>query len=106
MGRIERVLPSTCFYSRQTLLELRERVLDNSPQDTLLLENIPQELIKSKRSRKPGRRGGVKNRLRRRFNRPPLPSIVFTNLRSLSNKVDTIRAYSRYCNEFREASLL
>lgn len=56
--------------------------------------------------KKRGRRGGIRNRLWRRFNRPPLPSIRHTNLRSLSNKVDAIQTYTRYCNEFREASLL
>lgn len=45
------------------------------------------------RKRKRGRRGGVRQRLRRRgFRRLPLPSIILGNVQSLRNKIDELQA--------------
>ncbi|KAJ8364456.1 hypothetical protein SKAU_G00132870 [Synaphobranchus kaupii] len=60
----------------------------------VFLDNIPPELRRPVARRKRGRRGGIRNRLRRRYTRPPLPSIILSKLRSLNNKVDEIRAYA------------
>lgn len=100
-------MPSARPYSRERLLELNFTMTHEmrTAQVRDLFEDIPPELVRTKRKKR-GRRGGIRSRLRRRFNRPPLPSIVFSNLRSLNNKVDMIRSHTRYCNEFREASLL
>ena len=56
--------------------------------------------------RKRGKKGGVRQRVRRRGNRPPLPTITMANLRSISNKIDEIRGSARYICDFRESSLL
>lgn len=75
----------TCSYSREALLALQPELTRETTSSHLyrsVLDNIPQELIRTNRRKKRGRRGGIRNRLRRRFNRPPLPSIVLTNLRS------------------------
>ena len=47
--------------------------------------------------RKRGRRGGVRERLRRRNNRPPLPSIILSNVRSLTPKLDELRVNLKSC---------
>ncbi|KAK2187207.1 hypothetical protein NP493_175g02033 [Ridgeia piscesae] len=58
------------------------------------------------KKRKRGRRGGVKNRLRRRPAKPPLPSVVFANVQSLYNKIDELHAKCRYDNVYREACVM
>ncbi|KAK0147403.1 hypothetical protein N1851_013129 [Merluccius polli] len=72
----------------------------------MLLDYIPPELRRPTGRRKRGRRGGIRNRLRRRHTRPPLPSIILSNVRSLNNKIDDLRTHARYCSDFREASLM
>ncbi|KAL2103161.1 hypothetical protein ACEWY4_000029 [Coilia grayii] len=90
------------IYSRDSLLALRH--LPTLPPPPFL-SDIPAELRRPTR-RKRGRRGGIRNRLRRRYTKPPLPAIILSNLRSLNNKIDDLRTHARYCSEFREASLL
>ncbi|KAJ4929052.1 hypothetical protein JOQ06_004673 [Pogonophryne albipinna] len=68
------------LYDRECLLSLQRRA---APEPGLL-DYVPEELLK--RPRKRGRRGGIKHRLHRRCNKPPLPSILFSNVRSLRNK--------------------
>ena len=102
-------------YSREILLQVRysatqsqRTAWDRDARRTPgLLDQIPPELRKPPgRRKKRGRRGGVRRRLRARHTKPPLPSIILTNLRSINNKLDEIQAYTRYCSVFREASLL
>ena len=64
--------------------------------------DIPAEAKRRKR----GRKGGVRVRLRRRSFRPPLPSVITGNCRSLRNKMDELKACVNYRNEYRESSLL
>ena len=61
---------------------------------------------RSTQRRKPGRRGGIRRRLRQRKFRPALPSMILANLRSIQNRIEEIRRYARYSFEFREAALL
>ena len=63
---------------------------------------IPPEL----RPRKRGRRGGVRSRLRRRPFRPPLPSIILSNVRSLRNKMDLLHARCRMERAFRDICII
>ena len=65
-------------------------------------ENFPREI----QPRKRGKKGGIRQRLRKRGFKPPLPSIMFGNVRSLSNKSDELRANVRFLHEYREACLL
>ena len=58
------------------------------------------------KSRKRGRRGGVRRRCQRRGKRLPLPSIVLANVRSLQNKIDEIRACNSYCNAYKNCSMM
>lgn len=56
--------------------------------------------------KKRGSRGGVRERLKRRGSRHPLPVITFSNVRSLSNKMNELTAKIQYDNEFRQSSLI
>lgn len=58
------------------------------------------------KTRKRGRKGGVRERLKRRRTRPFLPELVVGNARSLNNKIDELRACCKHLNEYRCASLL
>lgn len=92
-------------YGRDWLLSLRRKV---TPEPGLL-DHVPEELLRQRggnRPRKRGRRGGIKLRLRRRATRPPLPSILFGNVRSLRNKMEELRLNTKACNEYRESCLM
>lgn len=61
----------------------------------------------SKRNR--GRRGGVRQRLKRlsgKQRHPPLPSIMLANVRSLRNKLDELQANTKYQWAYKEANLI
>ncbi|CAL8282323.1 unnamed protein product [Gadus morhua 'NCC'] len=51
---------------------------------------------RSTQRRKPGRRGGIRRRLRQRKFRPALPSMILANLRSIQNRIEEIRRYARF----------
>ncbi len=80
-------------YSSESLLALRH--LGDTPPD-----HLPKE-VKGKSSdhvhpkRKRSRRGGVRQRLRRRGNKTPLPSMILSNVRSLYSKIDELRLNAR-----------
>lgn len=58
------------------------------------------------RPRKGGRRGRVRQHLLRRGNRPPLPSMILSNARSLRTKIDELQINTKACFEYHTASLL
>lgn len=53
-----------------------------------------------------GSRGGVRDRLRRRPFRPPLPSIILANVRYLRNKMDQLHAKCQGERLFRDACII
>ena len=53
-----------------------------------------------------GKCGGLWNRIRARRSDPPLPTIVFGNVRSLINKMDELRASTRYLREYHGSCLM
>ncbi len=59
-----------------------------------------------RRRRKRGKRGGLHARLKARANRPPLPSLLLANVRSLENKLDELRARITSQREVRECCAL
>ena len=73
-------------------LDLTNKHLDNNRQQTRL--------------RKRGRKGGVRQRLRIRTTRPPLPSMSLSNTRSLKPKMDELRRQANVCYELREACVM
>ena len=52
--------------------------------------------FKPKRKKKRGSRGGVRNILKKRGCRLPLPAITLSNVRSLQNKMDELSALTKY----------
>ncbi|KAK1790079.1 hypothetical protein P4O66_002384 [Electrophorus voltai] len=58
----------------------------------------------SKRPR--GKRAGVRNRLRARAHRAPLPSILLANVQSLDNKLDNLRARMKFQRDILDCNLL
>ena len=85
-------------YSRVELLQLRSSILCNAKPAV----NLPPEI----RPRKRGRRGGARTRLRKRPFRPPLPSMVLANVRSLRNKIDLLHAKCQVERAFRDACII
>ena len=61
---------------------------------------------RNSRSRKCGKKGGIKSRCRKRGYRVPLPTIMVGNLRSIRNKTDELEACTRYLSEYRESGML
>lgn len=96
-------LPTNIQYSRQFLYDIAA-----APASKVVPTNLPdwiptRENVEVPSPRRRGKRGGVRNRLRKRGFRPSLPVITLSNVRSLHNKVDEIRALKRYCNYFRNS---
>ncbi|XP_033111259.1 uncharacterized protein LOC117112300 [Anneissia japonica] len=56
--------------------------------------------------RKRGRRGGVRQRLKRRTFNPPLPSIIMFNARSIREKLEELTVNTTTLREFRDACLI
>ena len=75
-----------------TNLDLDENVCLNELGALDVLLTPDQALIPRTRKRKQwwkrGRRSGILTRLRRRANRPPLPSVLWANVQTLENKLD------------------
>lgn len=91
-------------YTREAQLLLSPRSVDFNP--IVDLVELKWNSDQHRRPRKRGRRGGVLQRLRRRSNRPPLPSIILGNARSLRTKMDELRINARSCFEYRDLSLM
>ncbi len=61
--------------------------------------------VKNK-SKKRRSRWGVRQRVKRRGNKPPLPVITLTNVRSINNKLDELAAKMEFDCDFRTSNLL
>ncbi len=53
-----------------------------------------------------GKSAGILNRLRNRAHSPPLPSILLTNVQSLENKMDDLRARISFQQDIRDCNIL
>ncbi len=103
--RQDTTLVSLLNYTRDQLLLLRHSYTSASPLPRELLVQSPTEGCR-RRARKRGKCSGVRQRLRRRAIRPPLPSILLYNACSLKNKVEELRVNTRSLHEYRESCLL
>ena len=63
---------------------------------------LPKDICERKR----GKKGGVRQRLRKLGCKPYLPSLILGNVRSLQNKMEELCANVKYANEYRSASLM
>ncbi len=98
--RTEAKLP--LCYTRDALLSLRSTGT-TPPVD---LPKVVRAQPARNRQWRRGRRGGVRQRLRRRRNRPPLPCMILSNVRSLRSKIDELRTNTRVCCKYRESSVM
>ncbi|KAK0135719.1 hypothetical protein N1851_028396 [Merluccius polli] len=85
-------------YGRDELLLHRASLWSNLKPAVVL----PSEL----KPRKRGKRGGIRSRVRRRPFRPPLPTIIMSNVRSLRNKMDLLHARCRFERAFRDICII
>ena len=99
-------------YSRDTLIFLQTVTVPTC------FDTVPDELKRNdddrtdrQRKRRRGCRGGVMRRLRRNKTRPPLPSMILANVRSIrpngsNNNFDELELNSRFMTEYRDSCLL
>ena len=97
-------------YERQTLLDINNAFSHPCPcinipadLDPAAVNTTNPRLSTTSKLRKRGRRGGVRNRIRRRKYKPFVPSVIFGNCRSIHNKIDELRANCRFLHQYREA---
>ncbi|CAB1313338.1 unnamed protein product [Coregonus sp. 'balchen'] len=76
------------------------------PDPELACINCCSTKSKSETKKKRGSRGGVRNRLRRRGSRHPLPVITLSNVRSLNNKLNELAARATFEEDFRRKTWL
>lgn len=100
--------PGRLTYSRDFLLELRDLHVESA--NTLPCTNtIPLEILrlqKLKRSRwRRGSGGRIRNRVKRRGTRIPLPAIILSNVRSLRNKTEELSTLIRSDLDYQQASI-
>ena len=67
---------------------------------TLANSTLPKDICKRKR----GKKGGVKQRLRKLGCKPYLPSLILGNVRSIQDKMEELCENVKYSNEFHSAS--
>ena len=69
---------------------------------TFASSTLPRDICKRTR----GKKGGVKQRLRKLVCKTYLPSLILGNVRSIQDKMEELCANVKYANEFRSASLM
>ncbi|GFR64748.1 endonuclease domain of the non-LTR retrotransposon LINE-1, partial [Elysia marginata] len=78
----------------------------NRPSVNVNKNNKDPSTLPGLKAQKRGRKGGVREQLKRRRSRSFLPELIIGNARSRNNKIEELRAYTKYLNEYRCASLL
>ena len=86
-------------YVANKLLQLQEIYRDR--------DAIEEELPSTRRGRKKrGKRGGVRERVKRRGLKTPLPLVTFGNVQSIRNKTDLLSAKCKFYREYRESAII
>ena len=67
--------------------------------------DIVEVIGNEKNNQKRGSRGGVRERLKKRGSRHPLPTITLSNVRALQNKIEKLTALVRFDGDFRRRNL-
>lgn len=96
------------LYTRSHLLDLRYALHQDLQLETGIPDCILWNTIKTSRhknSKKRGSRRGVRNRLKRRGRRLPLPAITLSNVRHLHNKMNELSALIMNDGDYRCTSL-
>ena len=100
---------SAIQYSREELLQLRNFVdKNNPPTDNGDSPWLPVAVLPERRRRKTkrGSRAGLLVRLRKRENRPPLPSILLANVQPIENKLDELRSRIAFQREIKNCNVI
>ncbi len=120
LSLFRRITSALIIYDKITLLDIGNRYT-NLLQDTLSTNPTwPLEIIRDTEENKghlnnPRRRkfkkhrrkrAGIRNRLRERAHSPPLPSILLTNVQSLENNMDDLRARISFQRDIRDCNIL
>ncbi len=102
-------------YDKGTILDIGHRYT-NLFQDTLspnpswpleILQNAEENNGHRRRNKKHrGKRAGIRNRLRKWAQSPPLPSILLANVQSLENKIDDLRASISFQWDIRDCNII
>jgi hypothetical protein len=90
----------TFRYGREELLRI-----GNVKSTYIQRYEAPTEHVLS-RKRKRGKKGGLRQRIRDRKTRPPLPTLLLSNVRSLRNQMSELSACVKYLYEYRDSCLL
>ncbi len=77
-------------------------ILQNAEENNGHLHDPPRRRIKKHR----GKCAGIRNRLRKRAHSPSLPSMLLTNVQSLENKIDDLRARISFQWDIRDCNIL
>ena len=109
-------------YNRDTLLCIGTTLGERTFADSLDFAGFPSDIVAgftahtvnntqhtarpSRPLRKRGKRAGVLVRFRRRAYRPPLPSILLSNVQSLRNKFDELLYLLRERKDYRDCSIV
>ena len=83
-------------YSKEKLLSFGGREIRSKTREQYAI---------SIKERKRGKRGGIKQRIRR-TGKTPLPTIILSNLHSIRNKIDNIAALCKFDNDYKNSNLL
>lgn len=100
-GGLRQTLP--IVYNREDLLLLKQTALSNAT-PSIDFANHDHSTAKQPRKKR-GSRGGVRNRLRQRGRRLPLPTVSLTNARSIANKMDELAALMQHDGDYRRCNL-
>ena len=95
----------TISYTREHLLGL-QHTGDSAPADVKDKSWSDFASQPTRKAKKRGSRGGVRNRMRKGGNRLAVPAITFSNVRSLSNKMTEIAALVKYDMDYRQSSMI
>ncbi|CAM4578856.1 unnamed protein product [Leuciscus chuanchicus] len=92
-------------YTRDFLLNIGLSSTRLCFKDTSLL---PPECVRGNnaKTRKRGRKGGIRERIKRQPYRQSLPTVMLGNVQSLRNKVDELRACTQYLSDYRNSCLI
>ncbi|KAK7882814.1 hypothetical protein WMY93_028988 [Mugilogobius chulae] len=89
-------------YTREFLLQYNVK----SPVDNATLSKIQEHKLLPQRKRKRGKKGGVRQRVKRLKHRLPLPTCLLLNAQSLRAKTEELTANLRYLHQYRGACML
>ena len=90
-------------YSHDELFQIRKETSQYCKHHPIDID-LPPEIKKPYRAR--GKRAGLRVKLRKRKNKPYVPSVIFGNVRSLHGKIDDLRINCRHLFEYREACVI